>query len=134
MKQTLPYLLLVIGIIIYCACGGNKSKSTEIIGKADTTRTTILYAHDWTNNDYRTVTAFRIISFTTKPVDTTEGKVISEWATDTAYYVPFFNPIIDSAKKILKRVDGKDSTRVEWGKLPRTPNDLLLIDYNRNWK
>lgn len=133
MKQTISLLSLCALIIIYLSCGNEKGNNFE--AKTDTCWTAVHYAFDWNNNEYRDATARRIIQDVYKlvPVDSSGGEVTSKkrWVKDTTYLVPLFEPVLDSLKRPLKMVSGKDSVKVSWAKLPL---EYLLVDYNKRFK
>jgi hypothetical protein len=134
MKQLALCILLVSGIIFYLSCSNEKGNS-NFEAKTDTCWTAIMYAFDWNNNDHRPATARRIIQDVYKlvPVDSSGGEVTSKkrWVKDTTYLVPLFDPVMDSLKRPLKTITGKDSTKLIWAKLPM---EFLLVDYNKRFK
>ena len=135
MNRSLLQISIAIGIIIGIACSGKSKKETPATYlKTDTSWTVVAYSYDWNLNDHRITTARRIIQDMEKmvAVDSSGGTVTSEKKRikDTFYLVPIFEPVMDSTKKIIKTVIGKDSLRVTWTKLPP---ELLLVDYNKHF-
>jgi hypothetical protein len=121
MKQT----LLALSALFIISCD-NGSKPVSV--KSDSTWTSVLYAMDWNRNDYRASTAIRIMKDTLKVDTTNPTKNIV--VTDTIYIVPIFidsmvngQPVYDSLKRKVQNL--------QWVVLPK---NLLLQDYNKNWK
>jgi hypothetical protein len=107
---------LFIPIALLFSCG-RSLKSKEL--KGDTTFTTVHYAFNWTNHDYRTVTAIKI-----KSRDTVKYLVP---IMDTVRLMDTVkingNPAVDSS--------GKVKLELRW---PELPKQYLIVDYGKSWK
>lgn len=115
---------------LLASCGSTYIKS-DSHNKNDTTFTVIIYSFDWTKNDHRVTTAKRVIkdSFELQRADTTKNGITQkrEWEKDTAYLVPIVDSTssLDSLKRPVKKAE------LRWVQLPK---ELLLQDYNKNFK
>jgi hypothetical protein len=127
-------ILILAVLIVSC---GRSSKSKEL--KGDTTFTTVHYAYNWANHDYRTVTAIKIKSKDTfkylVPIQDTVRNLTP--VVDTIRIKGM--PVVDSLGNIaLKRrylpvmdSTGKVKLEIKW---PELPKEFLIVDYGKNWK
>lgn len=118
-------LITFISIFLF-ACNNNPKPVAK--KQTDSTWTSVLYAMDWNQNDYRASTAIKIIRDTLKVDSNNITKNIV--VRDTTYFVPIFldslingQPVFDSLKRKVQIL--------QWVILPQK---LMLIDYNKSWK
>jgi hypothetical protein len=133
--NNMKTVILIFAVLIV-SCG-RSSKSKEL--KGDTTYTTINYAYNWANHDYRTVTSIRIkskdtVKYLVPILDTVRSKIPridtiklkGLTVVDSLGNVAvrrFYAPELDSA--------GKVKLEMRW---PELPKQYLIVDYGKNWK
>lgn len=129
--RTVVFAVLVLTM----ACG--KPKTAAIT--SDTTLTTINYAYNWGQHDYRTVTSIRIKSKDTfkylVPLQDTVRN--PKPVLDTVRINGL--PVVDSTGRVVTRARylpvfdsvGKVKMEIRW---PELPKEFLIQDYNKDWK
>lgn len=127
MKALFSFLVISIFLI---SCSNSEAPDASFKRQPpDTTLTTVQYAHNWAYNDYRTVTAQKIVldTFTLVPVDTITQ--MKKWTRDSIYLIQ----IIDTArneKGIVRDSLGRPKMEAKVMVLPR---QFILEDYNKKW-
>lgn len=122
-------LLFIFLIIFLVACGSSNTPDEFKKQPPDTTLTTIQYAHNWAFNDYRTVTAEKIVLDTLEfaSVDSLTQK--KRWIRDTVYVIQLMDTV-RNGNVIVRDSLGKPKLEM---KLFIVPKNFVLHDYNRKW-
>lgn len=134
----MKHLSLIISFILITACS-EKSKRIKNIStatKPDTSFTTVKIALNILANDYKDVTAQRIVRDSTQvqTVDTTNsGEIIREVRPykDTTYFAWWPMPVPDSTGKPKKNHLGGDSVIYKFIPLNKY---IVIHDYNQRYK
>lgn len=131
-KSDLKFLLLAIFIAVAAACSNSSSSSQgEVI-----TYTTIDMASNININDYRKVTAKKIVYDTVMVVtidsSATSVKKEKRKVRDSVYLIWWQVPALDSARKnrIPNSTNTGDSMVYDFVPIDR---ELVLKDYMKNW-
>jgi hypothetical protein len=129
--KKLSICLAIVGFLFSC----NQKSSVES-GKRDSAYTSIVYAFNADQNDYRTTTALRVCYDTVivaRDSTATHIDFVHKAVRDTQYRVPilFSKPDSLNGKPLLDSVGKpKVKTMLLW---PLLTKGSLLIDYNKRW-
>lgn len=121
----------IIFLFLLAACSdGNKYEEFKK-HTADTVYTTITYAHDPGKNDYRTVTAMKIIKDTFVFVSVDSMTKSKKWTRDSFYIIALLDTLRN--KKGLPQLDSLHKPKINLVQM-YLDTSLLIRDYNKNWK
>ncbi len=124
------WTITTVAVYSIISCGSNSKQVTKKLFTRDSTLTVIQYSYNWTINDHRTSVAMRIEYDTLTPDTANPTKNV--WSRYQEYQVPIPAPVLDSVTKKPKRDGlGREVQELKWAVLPK---DLLLVDYNKNYK
>lgn len=126
--HIMKHCLFFLSIIILSSCGSSTAPDFKKT-PPDTIFTTVLYAHNWANNNYRIVTAEKIIKDTFKLIQVDSMTQTKQWSRDSTYTIPFVDTARNGHYPILDSL-GKPKMEIRYIILPI---EYILKDYNKKW-
>lgn len=126
-------LISLLALVIFLSsCHDDKKISQKEFTrqKSDTVLTSVLYAHNWVINDYRTVTAEKIIADTFALESVDSVMAVKKWKRDSIYVIQLYDTM-KNAGKIQFDSAGKVKMQAKYLVLPYK---FILKDYNKIWR
>lgn len=133
------HVAFFISILFLVSCGNTTVSTANGSFKKqapDTVLTSIEYAHNPMNNDYRIVTAQKVFKDTFVFVSKDSNTQVKKWLRDSFYIIQLVDSVRDIAGVVAHDSAGKPKMKVVNIMLPKSEDpkkDLLLRDFNKAW-